>query len=221
MQINRFSDEDYNQSRQDYAQQWQTLDEILYRLCREHLLHTDQLSVNAKIWIIGRTYATGIERKVPTTGAPGSSISQVANFFFRHNKQIDDWIDHLPKVPEQLAASNVPNILTIHGLMSTKLTEITRENQSARSFVSKYLHFHSPCVPIYDSVAPKSIRSIDPHRAVRDSESSSPEHADQEYAEYVGRFLRLYEYVASRGLQITVRSLDYYLVWKRTQAVSS
>jgi hypothetical protein len=49
-------------SRQDYALCWQPLDEVLYRLCRDHPYHVDCGAVNAKLCIIGRTYTTGIER---------------------------------------------------------------------------------------------------------------------------------------------------------------
>ena len=60
-----FSANDYNRSRDDYAQGWRAIDETLYHLCRDHPHHDHRPWVNAKILIIGRTYATGIERKVP------------------------------------------------------------------------------------------------------------------------------------------------------------
>src|ERR1700722_1270590 len=72
-----FSASDYKSATQNYAQDWALLDQTLYRLCSKHPLHTDRLSVTAKVVLIGRTYATGIERKVPTTDTQGSSILQV------------------------------------------------------------------------------------------------------------------------------------------------
>ena len=138
-----FSANDYNRSRDDYAQGWRAIDETLYHLCRDHPHHDHRPRVNAKILIIGRTYATGIERKVPTTGAQGGSISQVADLFYAHREKIDQCFVRLAKVSEPLTTSNIPEILTIHGLISKYLTEITRRKQLARSFVSKYLHFHA------------------------------------------------------------------------------
>ena len=209
----KFLPSDYNKSRDDYAQSWQAIDETLYRLCRDHPHHNERPWVNAKILIIGRTYATGIERKVPTTGTQGSSISQVANFFFTRRAELDQWFARLTKVSEPLATSNVREILTVHGSILELLTEITRNRQSARSFVSKYLHFHNPAVPIYDSIASTCLRSLIPLRTIRDFQVQPAEHADSEYADYVRRFTNLYQYVAAQGLPVTVRALDSYLIW--------
>ncbi len=208
-----FSANDYNRSRDDYAQRWKAINETLYHLCRDHPHHDHRPWVNAKILIIGRTYATGIERKVPTTGAQGSSISQVADLFFTHREKIDQCFVRLAKVSEPLTISNIPEILTIHGLISKYLTEITRRKQLARSFVSKYLHFHNSAVPIYDSVATTALRALVPLRGIRDFQIPSAEHADPEYADYVRRFAHLYQTITSRNLSVTVRSLDSFLIW--------
>jgi hypothetical protein len=48
-----FSASDYTIASQDYAQTWETVDQTLYRLCSDHPLHTDRLSVTAKVVIIG------------------------------------------------------------------------------------------------------------------------------------------------------------------------
>src|SRR5580692_7458528 len=62
----------------DYKENWQLTDEVLLRLCRDHPNHDTQASVNAKVIIVGRSYATGIERKVTSTGGPGGGIAQTA-----------------------------------------------------------------------------------------------------------------------------------------------
>ena len=59
-----FSPEEYRQAVDDYEKGWQATDTALYDLCRRYPNHTDRGGVNAKLWIIGRTYATGIERKI-------------------------------------------------------------------------------------------------------------------------------------------------------------
>jgi hypothetical protein len=210
--MRQFSATDYNKSRSDYAQGWKVIDDTLYRLCRDHPGHGDRPSVNAKILIIGRTYATGIERKVATTGVQGSSISQVADFFFTNCKEIDAWLVRLAKVSEPLASSNVSEILAVHGLISRRLTNLTRGKQLARSFVSKYLHFHNSAVPIYDSVASGFLRGLVPVRKIRSFQIPVPASADPEYADYVRRFSHLYQTIVSQGLAVTVRSLDSYLI---------
>jgi hypothetical protein len=62
---------------------WNVTDQTLYRLCRENPDHNRRSSVCAKLWIIGRTFVTGIERKVATKRTQGSSMSQVADLFVR------------------------------------------------------------------------------------------------------------------------------------------
>ena len=118
----------------------------------------------------------------------------------------------LSQVKAPFSVPNIPTILTVHGLILNLLSGLTIDNQSARSFVSKYLHFHNPIVPIYDSVAagflPKFI-------SVRGVLIPTAEHADSTYSEYLYRFARLTESAASQGTTVTVRSLDYYLLWKK------
>src|SRR5688500_19734877 len=85
-----------------YDNTWKVMDEALYRLCRENPDHARRSSVCAKLWIIGRTYATGIERKVATTGSQGSSMWQVAKHFLSHAEKIDGLFAELRGVAEQL-----------------------------------------------------------------------------------------------------------------------
>src|SRR6516225_8308780 len=68
-----FSASEYRKSLADYRAKWCAIDETLYDLCRRYPDHSDLRGINAKLWIIGRTYATGIERKIFTQGSQGSS----------------------------------------------------------------------------------------------------------------------------------------------------
>lgn len=209
-----FAAQDYNDSKQDYELEWQTLDEVLYRLCREHPRHDDRGAVNAKVNIIGRTYATGIERLVPTSGAQGSSISKVSELFATHHVEIDRWFFHLGRISEPLTIVSIRQILLLHGLLMDLLKRITIDEKSPRSFVSKYLHFHNRAVPIYDSVAAKFLPRLVLLGAIRDFQIRPVKCTDPDYSDYVQRFARLYECTASQSLPVTVRSLDYYLLWK-------
>ena len=207
-----FSAGDYNSAKQDYEQTWKTIDEIFYRLCRDYPTHSNRLAVTAKVVIIGRTYATGIERHVSTAGTQGSSISQVVSLFLSHGKKIDRWLASLRQVAAPIASSDIRKILTVHALILKLLSGLTIQSQSARTFVSKYLHFHNPAVPIYDNIAdgflPKLVR-------LRTNQINAPAHADKTYAAYVSRFAKLYQSAAVQGVSVTVRLLDYYLIWKK------
>lgn len=206
-----FSVIDYYDAREDYAQNWKTLDQVLYRLCRDHPLHCDLPSVTAKVVIIGRSYATGIERKVSTEGTQGSSICQVARLLFTHSEEMDRWLARLRKISTPLDTWNIPEILTIHGLILKLLAELTIGNQAVRTFVSKYLHFHNPDVPMYDSIASGFLPKLVPLGI----QIPAVKQADQDYADYVCRFAKLYQYATVRGVPVTVRLLDSYLIWKK------
>ncbi len=206
-----FSATDYKSATQDYLETWKIIDEVLYRLCRDHPKHSDLSSVTAKVVIIGRTYATGIERHVSTKGKQGSSISQVVELFFTRRIEIDQWLGGLVQITEPLTISGIEKILNVHGMILNLLTKLTKDGEAARSFVSKYMHFHNPVVPIYDNIAdtflPKFVR-------LRKHQIISVEHADGTYAAYVSRLFLLYD-LASKNLPVTVRLLDYYLIWKK------
>jgi len=195
----------------DYNSSWSLIDSTLYRLCQENPKHTRREQVCAKLFIIGRTYSTGIERKVATDGTQGSSMTQVADLMFSHGKSIDDWIDELQVVVEPLTPKHLSKIVSVHGRMVKLISTLTRRSQSSRSFVSKYMHFHNPAVPIYDSIAAANAQHL-----VRWSKSlavfETPLDQDECYAEYVMRFFRLYQEVAATKLPLKVKYVDAYLL---------
>ena len=107
-------------------------------------------------------------------------------------------------------------IAEVHGEIIQLLLPITREERTPRAFVSKYLHFHFPVVPIYDSYAESSLRSVvrwEPALEVFEK----PGRADEEYVWYLMRFLNLYDEAVSLELRLKVKYLDHYLVWKANQ----
>jgi hypothetical protein len=70
------------------------------------------------------------------------------------------------------------------------------------------MHFHNPSVPIYDSYAESSLRSL--VRWNKELEAVQiPVEGDTEYAWYVMRFLDLYSRVASKKLPLNVKQLDH------------
>ena len=202
---------EYKSSVAYYDETWKVMDDVLYRLCRDNPDHARRSSVCAKLWIIGRTYATGIERKVATSGTQGSSMSQVTEHFLAHANEIDSWFRELRNTDEPLNAEKLSLIVTIHGRMVRLLCPITHRYQSTRSFVSKYMHFHNPAVPIYDSVAVTALTGL-----LRWNKTLSvfemPTDADQEYGWYTMRFFGLYQKARAIGLIPTVRHLDHYLL---------
>ena len=216
----RVSIEGYRRSREEYVEHWQTLDHCLYRLCVENPTHDSRLSVNAKAYIIGRTYQTGIERQVRSKGTQGSSMSQVAELLYNRHEQLDLLFARLAKTSEPLAASNVSEIIEIHGQFVNLMAEITRDGQSPRSFVAKYMHFHNPVVPIYDGNAAEVVWNMVPQRSIERDGVKVSDVADLYFPGYVRRLLSLYHLIAAQDIPVSVRSLDYYLIWEHDRLVA-
>jgi hypothetical protein len=195
----------------EYDENWKALDTCLYALCRKFTGHVDPGETNAKCWIIGRTYATGIERKIATTGAQGSSMTQLAQHLFAHREMVDGWLQTLMRLREPLDPDKLQTILAIHGTFTNFLRPILRNNVSPRSFASKYLHFHCPAVPIFDSFAVKNLaRFVRWHAALLAFEI--PPDADELYSWHVLRFWKLYQEARTQGAQVSVKCLDYFLL---------
>jgi hypothetical protein len=207
---------EYDSAVEKYEREWRTLDDKLYRLCSEHPDHASAAGVFAKVFIVGRTYQTGIERQVETKGSQGSSISQVAERLLANSRTVDKLFNAVSSISEPIDATKLRLIAEIHGEVVRLLIPITRKERIPRAFVSKYMHFHFPAVPIYDSYAESSLR-----RLVQWGDAlevfEKPTHADQEYVWYLMRFLDLYEEAASRKFNLKVKYLDHYLVWKTDQ----
>lgn len=204
-----FNKNEYLSAGSRYDAEWSLLDETLYRLCGENRDNTSRPSVFAKVFIIGRSYETGIERQVKTRGTKGSSISQVAECLLRHGKKVDEWIGSLSG---EIDSADLRAIVEVHGRILNLLKPITRKLKSPRSFVSQYLHFHNPAVPIYDSYAEWSLKSLIPWDDALNV-FKAPGAADREYDRYVKRFLRLCSIVKQEELIVSVKRLGHYLIW--------
>ena len=216
----------FAKARQDYKENWKLLDDVLYGLCRKHPYHQEQAEIRAKVNIIGRTYSSGIERMIKSDKTPGSSMEQLTNCFIENGSQIDSWIAQLSGIQEPLTDRGVREVLAVHGQLLRLLAKITKNERrdqplarhlQPRSFVSKYLHFHNAIVPIYDSVASAEIRKVTRKvvgwKAVRNVEFKMAVPVDSDYKDYVEQFLALYVRMRDAGLKVTVRSLDFYLMW--------
>lgn len=206
-----FSAEQYRQSVKDNKSTWGLLNDALYRLAREHPGHDSQAVVNAKLWLIGRAYATGIERKIPTKGTQGSSLAQLAEHLLAHSSELEDIFGPLADIAQPLTTDKLRAIVDLHGRFVSLIRPLCRKKQSSRSFASKYMHFHCPAVPIIDSYAASALRKLvrwQPDLNV----FAPPPGRDEEYCWFVMRFWRLYQGALAAGVQPTVKDLDYYLL---------
>lgn len=195
----------------DYENNWRAVDDVLYEVCRRYPRHDENAGVGAKVLLIGRTYATGIERKIKSTGAQGSSMTQLAGFLRKHHARVDAILSKLHGIAEPLDPDKLPAILDAHGRFVNLLKLLVRQGQTPRSFAAKYLHFHCPALPIMDTVVTAAVRKLIPWA---DDLIIFPRKKtyDEEYCWYIMRFWRLFEIAARAGVYPSVRHLDYYLL---------
>jgi len=220
--IKKFEEADYQKAQEEYDRTGSCLDQTLYQLCKNHSCHCNPGWVYAKAFIIGRTYATGIERKVTRGTGQGSSMSKVARRIFEKREEVDCLLAKLAKFGEPLSSVTLKVIAEVHESFVDLLKEITRDQQAVRAFVSKYMHCHCPLVPIRDEMANDALRSL-----VRWKEElwtsaglPDPPNRDDKYREFLARFFFLYEKWRPTISDLSVGRLDAYLIWaeNRNQA---
>jgi hypothetical protein len=169
-------------------------------------------AINAKVWIIGRAYATGIERMISSSGAQGDSLGKLAKHLYKNRTTLDSIFNRLLSIKEPLSTAKLKFIVMEHGKFVRLLAEILRDNQSARSFASKYMHFHCPSVPIYDRYANGELRRIC-HWEDNYEVFELPKGADEEYYYFILRFWQLYKNFRESVGRTNARLIDCYLLW--------
>jgi hypothetical protein len=194
------------------APDWCMLENTLYDLCRRHPSHAERAASNAKLWLIGRGFATGIERQIKSRGGQGSSMNILCEHVHRNHSTVDAVVGLLSGIAEPLNEDKLHDIAIAHGQFCRLLRPVLRKGVSPRSFAAKYLHFHCPAVPIYDSYAVWKLTQYCRWRR-EFSRYSKPVQADYDYHRFLVRFLQLYEAATDTRPQVTVRLLDLYLLW--------
>lgn len=206
----KFSKSKYNAICADHNGNWAALDGVLYDLCKRYPDHRSRDAINAKLWVIGRTYQTGIERKIKSDGHQGSSLGQLAQHIWKNRKRVDRIISRLGK-QKGLTPQRIRLILEAHGELLALVKSMKRLKTSPRSFVSKYLHFHCPDVPIIDSFVHAQMKKLYPWQS---SYALFPitQPMDENYARFVFRFWQFYCGAQQTGAKIIVKRLDNYLL---------
>lgn len=208
----KISWQEYEKACRDYQENWILQNKTLYDLCKKHSHHGDIQTVNAKLWLIGRTYATGIERMIPSKGGQGSSLTQLAEHIYKNRKTMDSIFKRLTPINEPLSLEKLKVIVKEHGRFVKVLSNKLSKKRSARSFASKYLHFHCPAVPLYDSLANKELRKM-VRWDDRYETFEMPAGSDEEYYYFVARFWQLYQQLRGARKSASVRFVDCYLLW--------
>lgn len=198
------------QAIKSYQASWKSVDKELYDLCRRRPSHDDFADVYTKVAVIGRVYEAGVARAWRGEGDPESEVTHV---LIEQADLIQNGLRRLENrsFDQQTAAG----VVELHGHIARAISHRT-DNVFLASFVSKYLHFHSPVVPICDSNAQAAIGKLvdwDLAGPIRDALATLPEWA-RAYRNFVAAFVILYQRAyAETSLKPTVKELDH-LLWQ-------
>ena len=225
--------------RKERAKAW-LADRTLYGLCRDYPGHTERAHIHAKIWLIGRAMATGIERQVKIKRdrtRTGMALDKLENFI-KGNCKVEEIFANLRRIAGTLDEDKLDKIVCCHGRFVKDLAAQMRKSSAGRvvtvtTFAAKYMHFHNRLVPIYDNDTKKKLTKLYPLKNSGNSEmpknllgdyedfrdsmskksrnSKTPKNADKDYF----RFVKGLQLLASElGLTLEgrrVRDLDHYL----------
>ena len=202
----------YDQAQDVYEAYWTTYNEVLYDLARSRPGHEHLQDVVAKVGIISRAYAAGAERHA-TNGIAG-----LASHLHANRVAVEDIIGALQEAAgsaELYSPASGYTAVAQHGRFCELMAGATRGANWLPSFASKYLHFHAPGVPIFDSRAGWRIRQSDfyPFRGRSMRRFPKPAVCDGRYYKFCNQFLVMWDDAVAAGIDVSVRRLDQYLLY--------
>ena len=183
---------------------WTLLNKILYNMCSDYPLHVSSEEIRAKICLIGRAYAAAIERRTKKRHINDDFYDYVANEFVKFNKEnkFDMKIQSLKN--KEFNEDTLKQVLLIHKELTQFFKKLTGSEK--RSLASKYLHFHVPIFPIYDSRAKDSLNNVVRGRFLKTE-------GDKDYSKFCYKILFLYNSIKEQtGKAPTLREIDTYLI---------
>lgn len=160
--------------------------------------------------VVGRVYAAGIAR---SSKADGDREAAVANGLLSLGNRITDRLANVGD--SDLDRSTFTQILKLHAWVCQELLAHTG-NTWQQSFVSKYLHFHCPIVPIFDSRAEGAIGRFVDWSAVYGLRSTISRQRGWpiRYYNFATAFMILHERAQTEtSLKPSVKELDH-LLWQ-------
>lgn len=208
--------------------------QILYDMCTHYSYHKSLDEIAAKAWIINKSYSAQLERYI-------AKVSDDADFYYDgiakvlldNGQKLDRMIDEVRG--EKVNRQNIEEMFSIHSYFMSLIDKLPKTKvcgASARSFASKYLHFHAPgFFYIYDSrtssMIPKFVKKpakaeIEKYEKYAcekfgyENDSGNENDNDEKdsvYIEFGLRLLSLQEHInKKKNVQITPRQIDSFLL---------
>lgn len=194
-----------------FEERYAPYNDVLYQMCDTLSGHSQIGRVVAKVGIIDRAFSAGATRH-------SSGVDALADVIRDNAAEVDALIERVREAAGNgcvYDAERARRVVVEHGKFCSILAEVTRDGRWLPSFASKYLHFHAPGVPIYDSRAAGRIKQADlfPFRGRDIRRFEAPPDSDLRYYRFCNQLLALWEAVSADGLSVNVRRLDQYLLY--------
>lgn len=192
---------------------WDKGNDVLYDMCKAYPEHKNVDEIMAKTWLIGRSYAAAIERRKNKKDSNDNFYVEVANEIIKFG--FDEQISKIPS-NEKLDEDTIRIIGEVHLYITKKFYQLTKLNK--RSLASKYLHFHKPIVPIYDSRAKQAASElINTYRFLKEHKTGRGirgfHSGDSEFLKFIKKVYGFQKFLLSNNCKYyTVRDIDKYLI---------
>lgn len=189
---------------------WSFANDVLYRMCSEYPDHRQDEIIMGKIWLIGRSYAAALERRMRRKDPNQYESDELYRKFAAALKEADfDRQLRALKSFQHIDAANITAICSVHAFLMDIFRTLTGSDK--RSLASKYLHFHYPDLFfIYDSFAVNALKTHLPHRAKRNPPDAQ---VDQWYFQFCEDMLVFRNEIHQEyGHFLTPRQLDDLLL---------
>jgi hypothetical protein len=187
--------------------------EILYQMCKASSSHDDFDITRGKIILIGRSYAASLERT--PYKVDGDMYQRVfkamKNDRDENGMTLDAQLKDFQKIKDknEQNLSMVSTVLFLNGILK-KVVGINKISLS-----SKYLHFHCPLFPIYDSLSTQALRGLIDIADLNKYPQLKFLHGKNDiYSKHVAKIMYLEDRLACNGYpKQTARDIDTFLLW--------
>jgi hypothetical protein len=197
----------------NYKDTWKPVDDELYKLCRRRC-HDDLVEdVYTKVAIVGRVYEAGVPRAWGKQYANPDPVRETAQALTDQAQLIQEGLQRLAGHAGHFGLEAAREIVDLHDQVTKAINK--RSGNLLTSFVSKYLHFHCPIVPIIDTRADAAISKLVDRRGrrIRKVLTDLPKEV-RAYRSFVAAFVALHERAyAETMLKPSVKELDH-LLWR-------
>lgn len=180
------------------ARRWERGRRSLYDLCAG-TSHDDLDTTISKLWLIGRSHSAALERT--HVGRHGDVYLDAATRL--REARLDETLTTLAATPVTYDQSHRDALVLCVAKVTNILMQVTEQEKI--SLASKYLHYHQPSIPIYDSVSDGAFRKL----------AQPVARGTEVYAGHLERFEHLF--VALRGVNefepVSARTIDDFVLW--------